>query len=104
MHPENKETEGFPEITKNSTEFTEEWAPENRSKRLLAGVLAILIGFLGIHKFVLGYIKEGIVQIVFTVVTFGAGGLISLIEGILYLARSDEDFYRTYQIGKRSWF
>ncbi|RNL84117.1 TM2 domain-containing protein [Sinomicrobium pectinilyticum] len=77
---------------------------KSRSKRLLAGVLAILLGAFGVHKFVLGYIKEGIVQLVFTVITFGFGGLISLVEGILYLAMSDEEFYRTYQKRKRSWF
>ncbi|UGU17335.1 TM2 domain-containing protein [Sinomicrobium kalidii] len=78
--------------------------PENGSKRILIGVLAIFVGFLGIHKFVLGYIKEGIVQLVFTAVTFGFGGLIGLVEGIIYLTRSDEAFYQTYQAGKRSWF
>ncbi|MGS2764157.1 TM2 domain-containing protein [Sinomicrobium sp. M5D2P9] len=74
------------------------------SKRLLAGVLAILLGAFGVHKFVLGYIKEGIVQVVFTMITFGFGGLISLVEGILYLIKSDEEFYRIYQVEKRSWF
>jgi len=34
------------------------------SKRVVAGVLAILFGSLGIHKFVLGYTKEGIIQII----------------------------------------
>jgi len=32
--------------------------PEN--KKVVAGILAILIGSLGVHKFVLGYTKEGI--------------------------------------------
>ncbi|MGS2739648.1 TM2 domain-containing protein [Sinomicrobium sp. M5D2P17] len=77
---------------------------KRRNKRLLAGILAILLGAFGVHKFVLGYIKEGIVQLVFTMITFGFGGLISLVEGILYLAMSDEEFYRTYQEDKRSWF
>jgi hypothetical protein len=31
-------------------------------------------------------------------------GPIGLIEGILYLTKSDEEFYRTYVLGKKEWF
>ena len=31
-------------------------------------------------------------------------GVISLIEGIIYLTKSDEDFYRLYVLGKKEWF
>lgn len=34
----------------------------------------------------------------------GISGLIGLIEGILYLTKSDEEFYRTYIAGQRPWF
>ena len=71
---------------------------------MIAGLLAILIGSLGIHKFILGYTKEGILQIVITVVTCGVGGIIGLIEGIIYLTKSDEEFYETYQKNKKGWF
>ena len=74
------------------------------NKKLIAGILAIVIGSLGIHKFVLGYTKEGIIQIVLTVVTCGLAGIIGLIEGIIYLTKSDEEFYQTYQVGKKGWF
>ncbi|HEY5043452.1 MAG TPA: hypothetical protein VIK53_15785 [Verrucomicrobiae bacterium] len=37
-------------------------------------------------------------------VTGGAGGLNGLIEGIIYLTKSDEDFVATYITGKRGWF
>ncbi len=74
------------------------------NKKLVAGILAILIGSLGIHKFVLGYTKEGIIQIILTFVTCGFGSIIGLIEGIIYLTKSDEEFYQTYQVGKRGWF
>jgi len=76
--------------------------PEN--KKLVAGILAILIGSIGVHKFVLGYTKEGILQIILTIVTCGFGGIVPLIEGIIYLTKSDEEFYQTYQVGKRGWF
>jgi len=31
-------------------------------------------------------------------------GLIGLVEGIIYLTKSDEEFYNTYQVGKKPWF
>jgi len=74
------------------------------NKKVLAGVLAILLGGFGVHKFILGYTQEGIIQLVITVVTCGIGSIIGLIEGIIYLTKSDEEFYQTYQVGKRGWF
>ena len=68
------------------------------------GIMAILFGPLGIHKFILGYTKEGIIQMVITFLTCGAAGIIGFIEGIIYLTKSDEEFYNTYQVGKRPWF
>lgn len=76
--------------------------PEN--KKVVAGILAILVGYLGVHKFVLGYTKEGIIQIIITFVTCGFGSIIGLIEGIIYLTKSDDEFYETYQLNKRGWF
>lgn len=76
--------------------------PEN--KKLLCGILAILIGYLGVHKFILGYTKEGIIQIIISIVTCGFGGIIPFIEGIIYLTKSDQEFYQTYQVGRRGWF
>lgn len=74
------------------------------NKKVLAGILAILLGGFGVHKFILGYTQEGIIQLVITVVTCGIGSIIGLIEGIIYLTKSDEEFYQTYQVGKRGWF
>lgn len=76
--------------------------PEN--KKVIAGILGILIGSLGVHKFILGYTKEGIIQIIITFATCGFGSIIGLIEGIIYLTKSDDEFYETYQINKRGWF
>ena len=74
------------------------------NKKVVAGILAILLGGLGIHKFILGYTQEGIIQIVITVLTCGFGSIIGLIEGIIYLTKTDAEFYQTYQVGKRGWF
>ena len=54
--------------------------------KLAAGLLGIFAGGLGIHRFYLGYIGIGIIQIVVTFITFGFGALWGFIEGILILA------------------
>lgn len=74
------------------------------SKKLTAGLLALFFGSLGIHKFVLGYVAAGIVHIIATILTCGAFSLVSFIEGIIYLSKSDEEFIQTYQLRKREWF
>ncbi len=38
--------------------------PKPENKKIAAGILAILIGVFGIHKFYLGYNKEGIIQLI----------------------------------------
>jgi TM2 domain-containing membrane protein YozV len=86
-----------------------------KSKRIAAGVFALLLGGLGVHKFYLGYMTAGMVMLLVTV--FGAlffcvGGVfgpiiisvIALIEGILYLTKSDQEFYNIYQRHSRPWF
>ena len=82
--------------------------PPAENKRILAGVLGILLGAFGIHKFVLGYQNEGLIMLLVTVLTCGIGasftGLIGLIEGIVYLTKSDEEFYFIYQENKKPWF
>ena len=78
--------------------------PPGAEKKVVAGILGILLGSLGIHKFYLGYTKEGIIQIVITICTCGFGYIIGLIEGIIYLTKSDEDFVATYVTGKKGWF
>lgn len=77
-------------------------------KKVPAGVLAILLGALGIHKFYLGYTKEGVIMLLVSVLTIGIGasvvGLIALIEGIIYLTKPDDQFATTYVTGRKGWF
>jgi TM2 domain-containing membrane protein YozV len=73
------------------------------NKKISAGILALFVGALGIHKFYLGYTKEGIIQILLNLLC-GLGSLIGLIEGIIYLTKTDEEFYQTYQVGQKGWF
>lgn len=53
--------------------------------KVVAGLLGIFIGSLGIHRFYLGYTGIGVLQILLTLVTCGAAGLWGFIEGILIL-------------------
>jgi TM2 domain-containing membrane protein YozV len=82
--------------------------PSGADKKLPAGICGILLGCLGVHKFVLGYTREGIIMLLITVLTCGYGaavvGIIGLIEGIIYLTRSDEEFVQTYVRNKKGWF
>ncbi|MBM4110541.1 MAG: hypothetical protein FJ254_04165 [Phycisphaerae bacterium] len=91
--------------------------------RTISGILGILLGGLGIHKFVIGATVPGLIMLVVTLFGtccfVGAGwlmvglpcgigpavmGIIGFVEGIIYLTKSDEDFHRIYLVGKRGWF
>lgn len=74
------------------------------SKRVTAGILGILLGGFGVHKFYLGYTVPGIILLVASIFTCGAAGVIGLAEGIIYLTKTDDEFYETYQAGKKEWF
>jgi TM2 domain-containing membrane protein YozV len=85
--------------------------PAGAEKKIVAGILGILLGGLGIHKFILGYTKEGVIMLlcwIFGWLLLGLGplimGIIGLIEGIMYLTKSDEEFVATYINGKKGWF
>ena len=84
---------------------------ERRKERIVAGILGILLGGLGIHKFYLGYNKAGIIHLaVFFIgmIPFGLGtfviAVIGLIEGIIYLVKTDEEFEQTYVVNVKEWF
>ena len=57
---------------------------KNKSK-IIAGLLGIFLGFLGMHRFYLGYKEIGTLQIVVTILTCFVGGLWGILEGILIL-------------------
>lgn len=59
--------------------------PEQKS-RILAGLLGLFFGGLGVHRFYLGHTGIGIAQIIVTFVTFGLGWIWGFIEGIMILA------------------
>ena len=69
------------------------WPVRNR---ITAGVLAIVLGGLGIHKFYLGKIGQGILMLLFA--WTGIPGIIGLIQGIIYLTEGDEEFCMKNQV------
>ena len=89
-------------------------------KKMLAGLLGIFLGAFGVHKFILGYQQEGIIMaviggaclvgtmipIVGCITVFGIFGtsIVGIIEGIMYLTKSDEEFVNTYITNKKPWF
>ncbi|MGB0776018.1 MAG: TM2 domain-containing protein [Akkermansiaceae bacterium] len=92
-------------------------------KKMLAGLLAIFLGAFGVHKFILGYKNEGIIMAAVSggsivlgvpLMFIGIGvfcffipwaiGIVGLIEGIMYLTKSDEEFVNTYITNKKPWF
>ncbi len=81
---------------------------EFAGKKIAAGICGILLGGLGIHKFVLGLTTPGIIMLLVTLLTCGIGSIVTsiigLIEGIIYLTKSDEDFYQDYAVNKKGWF
>jgi TM2 domain-containing membrane protein YozV len=62
--------------------------------RVAAIVLALLLGGFGVHKFYLGRIGQGIVYVLFCW-TF-IPSVVALIEGIIYLTWSDQQFAEKY--------
>lgn len=77
-----------------------------------AGLLAIFLGVFGVHKFYLGYNTSGFIMLAVTILgsifTLGlAAGVmwvIALIEGIIYLAKSQSEFDAIYVANKKEWF
>lgn len=79
--------------------------------RFVAGLLAFFLGTFGIHKFYLGFNKAGLIMLAGTMLGWillfiptMLIWLIALVEAIIYLTRSDEQFYENYEIRRKEWF
>ena len=78
--------------------------------KIVAALLALFLGGLGIHKFYLGKTTAGIIMLLcgtigwFLVLPGVVNTIIAFIEFIIYLVISDEDFERKYVQGNQSWF
>ncbi len=78
--------------------------------RLTAGILALLVGGFGVHKFYLGYNNQGIILLLMStvgmllVLPLFASAIIALSEAVIYLTSSDQKFYDTYEANQKLWF
>ncbi|AWT59268.1 MAG: hypothetical protein DF168_00449 [Candidatus Moanabacter tarae] len=80
-------------------------------KKIAAGICGILLGALGVHKFIIGCTGAGMTMLllsIFGAIFFGWGplimGIIGMVEGIIYLTRSNDDFSSAYIQNQRNWF
>ena len=77
-------------------------------KKVVAGLCGIFLGAFGVHKFVLGYTKEGLIMLLVSLLTCGFGftimGMVGFIEGIIYLTRTDAGFQSKYIDRQTPWF
>ena len=107
------------------------FSPDSEKSRTVAGVLGIVLGAFGVHKFYLGNKKPAFIHlavgggglawlIFFSIIgafvpfigilgflgwlAAAASGIIGFIEGILYLTKSDEEFEARYVAQTRPWF
>lgn len=91
--------------------------PENKKNisdqknRIVACVLAFLFGVFGIHKFYLGYKRAGIIMFAVSVIGYWFFGIhgcviyfVAVLEGIIYICKTDDEFYDTYVAHERDWF
>ena len=96
----------------STSQYSDPTWDEIKSKRLTAGLLGLFFGAFGAHKFVLGYTKEGLiylgVSILGGIITCGGAlavtSILALIESIMYLTKTPEEFKRMYIDNKKGWF
>lgn len=99
---------GYPPSYNSGYPPPRQYREQGADKKIAAGICGILLGALGVHKFILGYNTEGIIMLLASVLTCGIGamvtGVIGIVGGIIYLTKSDEEFVQMYVHNKKGWF
>jgi TM2 domain-containing membrane protein YozV len=92
--------------------------PVTDNKKIAAGICGLLLGSFGVHKYILGFNAAGTIMLcctltswLITLITCGIGApltlvmsIIGIIEGIIYLTKTDAEFYQLYVVQKKQWF
>ena len=118
-----KPLSAFPEFSSETKSVPPTIAPpppvaSRASNKIPAGICGILLGGFGVHKFILGYSGAGGIMLAITLCSLFGGFLtcgllwpvypvmhiIGLVEGIIYLTKSDDEFVRIYVDGRKEWF
>ena len=74
--------------------FFDSRVPYTSKNKITAGLFALLLGGIGIHKFYLNQVGAGIVYLLFCWTFIPT--IIAFVEGIVLLTLTDDDFARRY--------
>lgn len=69
-------------------------ATSSSKDRTTAAILALFLGGIGAHHFYLGNTLRGVLYLLFVWTLIPL--IVALIEGVIYLTKSDEEFQRKY--------
>ena len=108
----NSLKDGNETVSAQPSQYSESSWDAIKSKRTTTGILGIIFGFLGVHKFLLGYKTEGFIllgiSVIGGIITCGFSiivtDIIGIIEGIIILTKTPEEFKRLYLDKKTGWF
>ena len=108
LNPEPSQSSAPPQ----PSQYSDPMWDEIKSKRTTAGILGILFGSFGVHKFILGYTTEGFIYLATTIfggiitcgLAWGVTSIICIVEGIILLTKTPEEFKRLYIDKKTGWF
>jgi TM2 domain-containing membrane protein YozV len=96
---------------RTSEQESQQSITNDEKSKVVAGVFALILGGFGAHKFYLGYKAQAIITLIVTVgglFLFGIPtilmAIVVLIEGIIYLTKTDQVFFDTYIKNKKAWF
>ena len=112
MNNQNMNNQNMNNQNMNNQNMNYQSGSTSPKEKMVAGLLGIFLGSLGIHKFYLGYTTEAIIMLAVTLaggfislgLVSGVMGIIGLIEGIIYLTKSDEEFQQMYVYNHKGWF
>ena len=95
QEPQQSQWQQFGQQTARTVDDVFSNGPSGRS-RGIAGLLAILVGAIGVHYFYIGKTNAGVIFLLATLITCGALGvvtqIIAIIQGILFFTSSQEEF------------
>ena len=80
--------------------------PAVRKSKTTAALLAFLLGGIGAHKFYLGYTGAGLIHLGLSLTVIGAliNVPVCVVEFLIYLSKSDEEFHRIYVLNRKRFF
>jgi TM2 domain-containing membrane protein YozV/cold shock CspA family protein len=87
--------------------YTEQVGGKNK---IAAALLAFFLGAFGVHKFYLGMTGPGLIMLLcgtigwILILPGIAVCIIALVEFVIYLVKTDDQFYQDYVVQKKGWF